>query len=351
MAEPIARGRRGGEANRGARSRARGRVCPQSGGRFRLLSGAMASSSRPPPPATPPQPSARTLAAGVVKVGLPRRTFDDIYHFMMEASWKRLLVIVAASYLSTNALFAGLYLLAGDSISGAESGSFSDAFFFSVQTLSTVGYGVMAPKGALGSTLVTFEAFIGLLGMAMASGLMFSKFARPTARVLFSSKVLISTRNGRPCLVLRTANGRGNELVEATLRISVLKPEITAEGERMRRFHDLVLERSQTPLFTLTWTVIHVIDEQSPLYGETEASLHAMNVRFIVTLTGIDSTFSQTVYARTNYYADDVVWGGRFVDVTTLLPDGRLQVDYTKFHDVMPEPKSEVSEVKSRAAA
>ena len=311
----------------------------------------MATSSRPPPPAALSQPTARALSANVVKVGLKRRTFEDIYHFMMEASWKRLFVIIAAMYLGTNAVFAGLYLLAGDSIVGAERGSFSDAFFFSVQTLSTVGYGVMAPKGALGSTLVTLEAFIGLLGMAMASGLMFSKFARPTARVLFSSKALISTRNGRPCLVLRTANGRGNELVEATLRISVLKPEVTAEGERLRRFHDLVLERSQTPLFTMTWTVIHVIDEQSPLFGETEASLQAMNVRFIVTLTGIDGTFSQTVYARTNYFADDIVWGGRFVDVTTLLPDGRLQVDYTKFNDVVAEPQSVAYEVKSRAAA
>ncbi len=302
-----------------------------------------------PPPAPPP--TARALAANVVKVGLERRTFEDIYHFMMEASWKRLFVIIAAMYLGTNAVFASLYLLAGDSIVGAERGSFSDAFFFSVQTLSTVGYGVMAPKGAIGSILVTLEAFIGLLGMAMASGLMFFKFARPTARVIFSSKVIISTRNGRPCLVLRTANGRGNELVEATLRISVLKPEVTAEGERMRRFHDLVLERSQTPLFTMTWTVIHVIDEQSPLFGETEASLHAMNVRFIVTLTGIDGTFAQTVYARNNYFADDIVWGGRFVDVTTLLPDGRLQVDYTKFNDVIAEPMSAAREVKSQEAA
>ncbi len=293
-----------------------------------------------------------TGALGIVKIGLNTRTFDDIYHLLMEASWKRLIVFIAAMYLGTNAFFAGLYVLAGDSINGAEKGSFSDAFFFSVQTLSTVGYGVMAPKGFIGSTLVTFEAFIGLLGMAMASGLMFSKFARPTARVIFSSKMIVTTRDGKPCLVLRMANGRANnEIVEATLRISVLKPEVTAEGERMRRFHDLALVRSQTPLFTLTWLVIHVIDEQSPLFGETDASLHAMNARFIVTLTGIDSTFAQTVHARTSYFAGDVVWGGRFVDVTSQLPDGRLQVDYTKFNDVVVEPRSSVEEVKSRAAA
>jgi inward rectifier potassium channel len=311
----------------------------------------MASSPPPPPPVAPPPIAPRVGAPGVVKIGLEKRSFDDIYHYMMEASWARLIVIVGAIYFATNALFATLYVLAGDSIAGAEKGSFADAFFFSVQTLSTVGYGVMSPKGALGGTLVTLEAFIGLLGMAMASGLMFSKFARPTARVLFSSKIIITTRNGKPCLVMRMANGRGNEIVEATLRVSVLKPEVTAEGERMRRFHDLALTRNQTPLFTLTWMVIHEINEASPLFGETEASLREMNVRFIVTLTGIDSTFAQTIHARTSYFAEDIVWGGRFVDVTSQLPDGRLQVDYTKFDDVVVDPKDPVGEATSSAAA
>ncbi len=309
------------------------------------------ASSPPPPPAAPPPHLPRTGPPGVVKIGLETRSFDDIYHYLMEASWARLFVIIGAVYLTTNALFALLYVLAGDSITGAEKGSFSDAFFFSVQTLSTVGYGVMSPKGFVGSTLVTFEAFVGLLGMAMASGLMFSKFARPTARVLFSAKVIVTTRNGKPCLVMRMANGRGNEIVEATLRVSVLKPEVTAEGEKMRRFHDLILARSQTPLFTLTWMVIHEINETSPLFGETEASLREMNVRIIVTLTGIDSTFAQTVHARTSYFAEDIVWGGRFVDVTSQLPDGRLQVDYTKLNEVVIDPRDPVSEPVSSAAA
>lgn len=311
----------------------------------------MASSPPPPPLATTPPIAPRVGAPGIVKIGLETRSFDDIYHYLMEASWARLFVIIGAIYLGTNAIFATLYVLAGDSITGAEKGSLSDAFFFSVQTLSTVGYGVMSPKGFIGGTLVTFEAFVGLLGMAMASGLMFSKFARPTARVIFSAKVIVTTRNGKPCLVMRMANGRGNEIVEATLRVSVLKPEVTAEGERMRRFHDLVLTRSQTPLFTLTWMVIHEITETSPLFGETEASLREMNVRLIVTLTGIDSTFAQTVHARTSYFAEDIVWGGRFVDVTSQLPDGRLQVDYTKFNEVVIDPRDPSFEAKSSEAA
>lgn len=312
----------------------------------------MAKASIPSPPATVPAPG---LSAGgvpnVVKIGLERRFFDDVYHYMMEASWARLILFIATMYLGTNAVFATLYVLGGDCITGAEKGSFADAFFFSVQTLSTIGYGVMSPKSPIGCGLVTLEAFVGLLGMAMASGLMFSKFARPTARVLFSSKLIVSTRNGKPCLMLRMANGRGNEIVEATLRISVLKPEVTEEGDKMRRFHDLALARNQTPLFSLTWTVIHVIDEASPLYGETEASLREMNVRFIVTLTGIDSTFAQTIHARSSYLGSDMVWGGRFVDVTSQLPDGRLQVDYTKFHEVTVDGAPVRGEVKSRAVA
>ena len=150
---------------------------------------------------------------------------------------------------------------------------------------------------------------------------------------------------------MRMANGRGNEIIEATLRVSVLKPEVTAEGDKMRRFHDLALTRNQTPLFTLSWTAIHEINESSPLFGETEESLREMSVRFIVTLTGIDSTFAQTIHARTSYVAEDIVWGGRFVDVTSQLPDGRLQVDYTKFNDVVLDPKGTVDEEKSSAAA
>ena len=311
----------------------------------------MASSPPPPQPSVSPPIVPRAGATGVVKIGLETRFFDDIYHYMMEASWARLIVIIGAVYFTTNALFAVLYVLAGDSITGAEKGSLTDAFFFSVQTLSTVGYGVMSPKGAVGSALVTVEAFVGLLGMAMASGLMFSKFARPTARVIFSSRIVVNTRNGKPCLVMRMANGRGNEIIEATLRVSILKPEITTEGEKMRRFHDLVLTRSQTPLFTLTWMAIHEINEASPLFGETEASLREMNVRFIVTLTGIDSTFAQTVHARTSYFAEEVVWGGRFVDVTSQHPDGRLQVDYTKFHDVVVDRKDAAFEARTSAAA
>jgi inward rectifier potassium channel len=295
----------------------------------------------PPSPPAPPAPASvrwNRIASinNVVRVGLERSYFDDLYHFLLVARWSHLLGIIAALYVGVNALFAGLYLLGGDVIAGAEPGSFGDAFFFSVQTLSTIGYGVMSPKGLYGCVLVTCEAFVGLLGIAMASGLMFSKFARPTSRVLFTRQLLIANRDGKPHLMFRIANQRGNDVVEASIRITVGKEETTAEGDRLRRLHDLKLIRNQQPLFVLTWTVMHPIDDSSPLYGESEESLINSNTNFIITFTGLDGTFASTVHARYIYSAEDLVWGGHFVDVTSVLPDGRLRVDYQHFHEIEP---------------
>jgi inward rectifier potassium channel len=289
------------------------------------------------PPSSPSPRWNRTATMNnVVRVGLDRSYFDDLYHFFITAPWSHLLGIFASLYMGLNTFFAALYLLGGDVISGAEPGSFRDAFFFSVQTLSTIGYGVMAPKGLYGCLVVTVEAFVGLLSVAMASGLMFAKFARPTARVMFSDKLLVSNRDGKPYLIIRMANRRGNDLVEASVRLTVGKEEVTAEGDRLRKLYELKLVRSQQPLFILTWTAMHLIDESSPLYGESEASLRNGNSNIIVTFTGLDGTFSTTVHARHLYFSEDVVWGGHFADVTSTLPDGRLQLDYSRFQEIEP---------------
>jgi inward rectifier potassium channel len=233
-----------------------------------------------------------------------------------------------------NLLFACLYTAGGDCVVSAT--SFADRFFFSVQTFSTIGYGVMSPKNGYASVVVTLEAFVGLVMVAMATGLMFAKFSRPTARVLFSDKMVIAPRNGAPTLMLRMANERGNDIIEASFRVTVLMAETSAEGERMRRMHELALVRGDTPLFTLTFQALHVIDASSPLHGFTPASLPAADLRFIVTVTGLDATFASTIHARRIYYPEDVVWNARFADVLRNLPDGQLELDYTKFHDVVP---------------
>jgi len=274
----------------------------------------------------------------VVRVGGKKAYLADLYHLLLVARWRRLLLLIASTYAGINGVFALLYLAGGDCLVGARPGSFGDAFFFSVQTFSTIGYGTMSPRTTYASVVVSLEAFVGLIMVAMATGLMFAKFSRPTARVLFSDKIVIGTRNGKRTLMLRMANERGNDVIEASFRVTILKPEITPEGDKIRRLFDVELVRDETPLFAISFTAFHTIDASSPLSGETAESLRQEAMRFIVTVTGLDSTFAQTIHARHIYEAGDVVWDARFVDVLSNLPDGRLQVDLAKFHDVEPLP-------------
>lgn len=281
-----------------------------------------------------PRRSGTELRRRIVVEGHKKRLFDDIYALLLTTSWKRLLLGFVAVYLLENTIFALLYLAGGNSIAGARPGSFADAFFFSVQTLSTIGYGELSPHGTWGNVLVGFEAFSSIVTAALATGIVFAKFARPTARVLWSEVAVVAPRDGQPCLMFRLANARGTEVVSASIRVSALLSHVTAEGERMRRFYDLQLERDSTPLFMLTWLVIHPIDEDSPLYGLSSEDLEADNVRIGVTLVGIDGSLAQTVYAQHDFAPEHIVWGARFVDVLETLPDGRVKVDFSRFHDV-----------------
>ncbi|MEM7157216.1 MAG: ion channel [Myxococcota bacterium] len=270
-----------------------------------------------------------------VRVGLRLSPLTDLYYHLMRRSWWLLMGLLGLAYLVTNLLFATLYVLNKDGINSAEGGDFTDAFAFSVQTLSTIGYGTLAPTNGTVHTLVTFEAMTGLIGTAIATGLVFAKFSRPRAKVLFSTPITVGLRNGKPALVFRVGNARGNEIIEASLRVAALVPEVTMEGEKMRRLMDLPLLRSTTPMFAMTWTVIHELDENSPLYGYTEAQLAEEEVRLIVSMTGIDGTFSQTVHARHVYDTMDFRWGQRFVDIVDYTEDGRLRIDYLRFHDTV----------------
>jgi inward rectifier potassium channel len=262
----------------------------------------------------------------------------DAYHYLLDASWLKLIVILIGLYLTANTLFAIAYLAQPGSIENARPGSFADTFFFSVQTMATIGYGKLLPNTAYANLLVVLETSTGIIGLAMLTGLIFAKFSRPTARVLFSERAIVTIRDGMPCLMFRMANSRATGIVEADARVVLARTENTLEGESVRRFHDLELSRTRNSIFALTWTVIHWITETSPLYRATQASLAASEVEIIVSVVGLDESLSQTVHARHSFTSEEIAWGARFVDVISRLPDGRRQVDLTHFHEIVDDP-------------
>jgi inward rectifier potassium channel len=234
-----------------------------------------------------------------------------------------------------NLAFAGLFALQSGAVDKARSAI--DLFYFSVQTWATIGYGGMTPVTTFANMVVVAESITSVLFTAVTTGLVFAKFARPTARVLFADRAVIARRDGKPVLMVRVANERGNDVVEASARLTLLKDEVSAEGERMRRLYDLTLVRNVQPFFIISWTLMHVIDEQSPFFGKTAEEVVAADWRLTVNLTGHDGTLSQTIYATHFYGAADIAFGSRYVDVTQTLPDGRLQIDLSRFHEIEPQ--------------
>ena len=269
------------------------------------------------------------------RVGLATSQLDDVYARLIELSWLRLVPLLFFTWIALASLFALLYWLLGDSIAGARPGSVEDAFFFSIQTLSTIGYGVLSPRTIAAHVLVTVESFVGLLGVALVAGLAFAKFSRPSARVLVSERAVVRPRDGVPSLLLRMANARQSHIAEAHVRLTLTRDEITAEGDRVRRFHELRLVRDWTPLFALTWTLAHPIDERSPLAGSSPESLAAQNAEILVSVVGLDLAFSQTVHARSSYAAHEIDWNARFRDVLERGPWG-VRVNYAFFHETEP---------------
>jgi inward rectifier potassium channel len=299
--------------------------------------------SPPPSPALPSPPPApvRYIGRGgdrvrIVRVGAARRPLSDFYHLFLTLGWSQLLAFVVGLYLVGNVLFALGYLWLGG-VEGARPGSFADAFFFSVQTLSTLGYGKMVPVGLGANILVSAEALCGLLGFSIATGFIFARLSRPSARVLFSKVAVVALRDGVPSLMFRMANERTNQIVDVQLRAVVARSERTAEGEQIRRFHELKLSRDWAAVFSLSWTAVHPITPDSPLYQATMESLKAQSAEIIVLIRGVDETFSQEIHARFSYSPDDLVWNGKFVDVMGRLPDGRFRVDYSHFHEAVVE--------------
>jgi inward rectifier potassium channel len=266
----------------------------------------------------------------------------DLYHWLLNASRGKFALVMVAGYFGLNILFALAYMLGGG-IENARPGAFEDAFFFSVQTMATIGYGRMVPVSTLANLLVTVEAGIGLFGIAVAAALMFSRFTRATAGVLFSKEAVVSRLDDVPTLMFRIANERSELIHEARVHVVLVRNERSTEGHEFRRLRDLSLERSFTPMFGLSWTVMHKIDAESPLYGWTETEASAADAQILVHLAGHHEGFQQEVHARWAYAACDIVWGKRFADLFRLLPDGRRAIDYACFDIIEAESSTEAA--------
>jgi inward rectifier potassium channel len=272
----------------------------------------------------------------ILVVGNDAGGLRDFYHGLLTIHWWTFFFLLVAVYLGANFAFAVAYWLDPGGLEGAHRGSFADAFFFSVETLSTIGYGGMTPKSLFANIVVTIEAFTGLGLVAVATGLILARVSRPTARVMFSRICVITPFDGVPALMFRAANQRGNQILEAEASVHLFSEVMTKEGFPMRRFRDLALVRPRQPMFALTWTLIHVIDETSPLYGATAESLVAGGAEIVVGLSGVDEIYAQRIYARHSYLPDEVVWGRRLADVLDVDALGRRVVNYHQFHEVAP---------------
>lgn len=275
----------------------------------------------------------------VRRVGQRFAPQDDVYHFVLTRSWTQFFLLIAAVFLVVNSAFALIYLSQPGAIQNARPGSFEDHFYFSVHTLATIGYGSMAPQTRFANLVVTFEAFLGLILVALMTGMTFAKFARPRAQVLFAKRMVVQPRDGVPHLQFRVANWRHNQIVEAQLAVMLLVMETTKEGETLRRPLPLELVRAKNAMFSLSWLAMHRIDESSPFYGDRDEALRRLRgqgAEIFVSLSGMDETMGQQIVARYRYRLDDIAWDARYVDILSIDETGRRTVDYHKFHDVEP---------------
>lgn len=276
-------------------------------------------------------PSSNEIAV----VGARRTPLTDLYHQVLRAPWWLDLLGVIVVFVTINVLFAVGYLAVGG-VAGARPGSLADHFFFSVQTMGTIGYGVMYPLTSAAETLVTAEVIVGVSLVALTTGMLFAKFSVPRARMQFAESPTISPFDGVPTLMFRLGNERASQVVEATVRAVLVRTERTAEGVVYYRMRDLLLARDRSPAIARSWTVMHHIDASSPLYGATPETLERDEVELILTIVGIDETSAQSLHARHTYDHTAVRWGARYADMLSERADGRLQLDMREFHRVVP---------------
>jgi inward rectifier potassium channel len=282
--------------------------------------------------AQPPQQD-----SGIDVVNAPTDLLGDLYHVLLEAPWWVTLVAIAALVLAVNVIFALVFLLTGG-VANTRAGSFADAFFFSVQTVGTVGYGAMYPVSTAANLAVTAESIVSLMVAAISTGLVFSKFSVPRAKLEFARNAVFFLNDGVPTLAIRLANTRGNFIVDARVRLVLIRPETSREGFFLYKMYNLPLFRDWSPQLGRSWQLLHPIDAESPLHGATAESLRGQDIEIGVIVVGLDGTSSQTLYGGHRYLPEDLRFGARYADMLSPKPDGRLQLDYSKLHEVTPAP-------------
>ena len=273
----------------------------------------------------------------------------DAYHFLRTATWTRITLLFGGMFLVVNLVFAVILYAGHADVMNAH--GFADDYWFSVQTLATIGYGYLAPNDTLSNTVVTVESFVGIALTAMITGVFFARFATPYAKVIFSKVAIIGDHDGKRTLMFRMANARSTAIVEATCHVYVSRDEVLVSGERMRRIYDLPLRRATSPIFSLSWLATHTIDAASPIADLTPAGLAASNVNIIVTFQGIDDRLAATVHTRYAYNVDDIVFDRRFADLFATDPEtGGRYLDFEKFDDTEPPlpPAAQIVELAPR---
>jgi inward rectifier potassium channel len=271
------------------------------------------------------------------KKGVSRFDLRDPYHLAITLTWPQFLVALFALYLFVNTVFATLFWLAPGSVANARPGRFTDVLFFSIETLATVGYGDMYPATLYGRVVASSEILCGLAFTAILTGLTFVRFSRPRAKLIFAANPVVATHNGKPTLMLRIGNGRAGLLTDAAAKLNVLLCVMTTEGKLFRSVHELRLERAHIPAFPLSWTLMHVLDERSPLHGFDTAQFIAADARVFVTVEARDPALATVVHDLRNYTPEDIRFGMRYVDAVTTAEDGTLVADLTRIGALEPD--------------
>jgi inward rectifier potassium channel len=271
----------------------------------------------------------------IITEGLHLSFWADISHRCMTASWPAFIGGAALVFVAFNAVFAFFYWIGNQPIANVPGGAYIDYLYFSIETLSTAGYGDMHPDTHYGHFIATIELFTGIFSMSLMTGLIFARFSRPNARLLFADSPVIFNHDGKPTLMLRLANERHNIISNATAKLWLFKNIVSLEGERVRRFYELQLTQNQNPGLALSWTLYHVLDEKSPLYGLNSDDLAASKISLAVVVSGYDVVAAQTVHAQKIYENSEIRFGHRYVDILSTSDDGRLRVDYGRFHETM----------------